>query len=91
MTLFIDFRLTLGVLLGYGGSFLNIKIIEHRYKHLEDVNVFTYLGIYISISALVIPILIGVLLPRYFSWLGVLIGLLLNKVSLIIDAVRNKG
>jgi len=88
--LFIDFRVSSGVIIGYFFSIINYKMIEYRYNHLESVDAFTYISIFLSIGMLALPILISVLLPNLLSWIGVTIGLMINRTRLIIEAFLKK-
>ena len=86
----IDKRISLGILLGFLFSFLNYRLIEYRYKNIDTYNVLAILGSLICIALLGIPLLISFLLPNIFSYIGVVIGLLIIKVKLIIEAFIKK-
>ena len=88
--LFIDFRLSVGLICGFAFAYLNYKLIEHRYNNLDKVSVFTYLGIFLSTFVLMVPLIISFLLPQLLSWAGVLIGLLVIKAGIIIRASLKK-
>lgn len=86
----IDKRISLGILLGFLFSFLNYRLIEYRYKNIDTYNVLAILGSLICIALLGIPLLISFLLPNIFNYIGVVIGLLIIKVKLIIEAFIKK-
>lgn len=88
--LFINFRISIGIIVGYAFSYLNYKTIEYRYNNLEVVNIFTYLGSLLSVGVLILPLVISFLIPTVLNWIGVVIGLLINKIRLIIGAFLNK-
>ena len=62
----------------------------YRYKNIDTYNVLAILGSLICIALLGIPLLISFLLPNIFSYIGVVIGLLIIKVKLIIEAFIKK-
>ncbi len=84
--LFIDHRISIGILIGFGFSYLNYKLIEYRYNNLDKVNVLTYLGIFLSTFVLIVPLVISFLLPGCISWIGAVIGVLAIKAGIIIRA-----
>jgi len=88
--LFIDNKISIGILVGYGFSIINYKMIEYRYYHLEKVTIFTYIGIFLSIGVLVLPLMISFIFPGLFSWIGVAIGLFINRTRLIIEGFLKK-
>lgn len=88
--LLIDYKISLGVLLGFTFSFLNYRLIEYRYNHLEHYNSWVILGALFSTSLLAVPLVISFLLPNIFNYIGVVVGLLVIKVKLIIEAVIKK-
>lgn len=88
--LLIDYKISLGVLLGFTFSFLNYRLIEYRYNRLEKYNSWVILGALFSTSLLAVPLVISFLLPSIFNYIGVVVGLLVIKVKLIIEAVIKK-
>ena len=88
--LFIDYKIAIGIVVGNIFSFLNYKTIEYRFNNLESVNIFTYLGTFLSIAVLILPLIVSFLIPNIMSWIGVTIGLLINKIRLYIGAFINK-
>ena len=88
--IFMDKKISLGILLGFLFSFLNYRLIEYRYTNLDTYNVLAVLGSLICITLLGIPLLISFLLPNVFNYVGVMIGLLIIKVKLIIEAFIQK-
>ena len=89
--LFIDHRISAGIVTGFIFALINYKLIERRYQNLDKVSISTYLGIFLSTFVLIIPLFISVLFPAYLNWIGVLIGLLTIKASIIVKAVLEKG
>ncbi len=88
--LFIDHRLTLGVLLGYPFSVIHLWLINKRYRSLDAERPSSFIvfgGSYLGIFLLVIPLVIAVLLPQYFNFIGVLIALMMNRIVMIVEAV----
>lgn len=88
--LLINYKISLGVLLGFTFSFLNYRLIEYRYNHLDTYNSWVVLGALFSTMVLAVPLMISFLLPNIFNYIGVMIGLLVIKVKLIIEAVVKK-
>lgn len=88
--LFIDYKISIGVLVGYGFSYLNYKLIEYRYNHLESYNASFFLGTLVCILVLAIPLIISFLIPSVLNWIGVMIGLLIIRTRLIIEAFVKK-
>lgn len=90
LLLFLDYKISLGVILGFIFSVLNYRLIEYRYMNMDAYNALSILGSLICILLLGIPLLISFLLPNIFSYIGVMIGLLVIKVKLIIEAFVKK-
>lgn len=88
--LFIDYKISIGVLVGYLFACLNFKLIEYRYNHLETYNVWFIIGTIIGIGILALPLLLSVLYPSFMSWIGVFIGLMIIRTRIIIEAILNK-
>ena len=92
--LFFDFRVTLGVLLGYAFSLLHQRFLEYRMDAVlknREVTSWTYFGNILSLLLLAVPLLIPFLLPQVFHWAGALIGLLYRKYYLYISAFFEGG
>ena len=88
--LFIDHRLTLGVLLGYPFAVIHLWLIQKRYNSLnadKPSSLIVFGGSYLGIFLLIIPLMIAVLLPQYFNFIGVLAALVMNRIVMIIEAV----
>ena len=88
--LFLDYKISLGIVLGFIFSILNYRLIEYRYQNLDSYNIWVVIGSLICILLLGIPLLISFLLSNIFSYIGVMIGLLIIKVKLIIEAFVKK-
>lgn len=88
--LFIDFKISIGMLLGYGFSLLNYKAIEYRYTDIEKKKRYFVLLKILSTSLLVIPLLISFLIPNYINFIGTAIGLLIIKLIIIANAFIKK-
>ena len=89
--LFIDFKISIGVLFGYAFSLLNYKAIEYRYTDIEKKKDYFALLKALSISLLVIPLLISFLLPNIISFIGTAIGLFIIKIIIIVNAFIKKA
>ena len=88
--LFIDSKISLGIIVGYLFSILNFKLIELRYNGLETYNILAVLGSIFSIAVLAIPLVISFLIPNIMSYIGVFIGLMILRTRLIIEAFVKK-
>lgn len=88
--LFLDYKISLGIILGFIFSMLNYRLIEYRYKNMDTYNIWSILGSLICILILGVPLLISFLLPNIFNYIGVMIGLLIIKTKLIIEAFVKK-
>lgn len=88
--LFIDYRYSTGILFGFLCSYVNYRMIEHRYRHLNEKSRLIFLRILLSTSVLYVPLLLSFLFPQYMNWLAALIGLLVIKGSIVIDAFVSK-
>lgn len=86
--LFIDFKISLGIIVGHLFSLINYYLIILRYRDLSKVSAFTIISIIFSTLVLVIPIMLAFLLPDIISWIGVIIGLLVLKMSIIITNIK---
>ena len=89
IVLLLDYRISLGILLGLLFTFFHQKFLEFRVDALiraSEVSVLTYLGPLLGIVLLSLPILLCFLLPQVFHWSGVLIGLLYSKMFMYIEA-----
>ena len=89
--LFVDFKISIGILLGYGFSLLNYKTIEYRYTDIEKKKNYFILLKILSLSLLVIPLLISFLIPTYINFIGTAIGLIIIKLVIVADAFIKKA
>lgn len=88
--LFINFRFSIGIMAGYLFSILNYKIIEYRYNNVEIVSFLIVFGALISTFVLVVPLIVSFLIPNIMNYIGVIIGLMINRTRIIIEAFLNK-
>lgn len=87
--LFIDRKISLGILLGYLFFYLNQRFLRFRIDNLlkaSKVSFLTYLASIIGFILLIIPIFISFIYPNIFSWIGVFIGLIYEKIYLYISS-----
>lgn len=87
--LFIDRKISLGILLGYIFYHLNQRLLVFRVDSLlkaNKVSFLTYLGSISGFILLIIPILISFIYPNIFNWIGVFIGLIYEKLYLYISS-----
>ena len=89
--LFIDFKISIGILFGYGFSLLNYKAIEFRYTDIEKKKRYFILLKILSTSLLVLPLLISFLFPNVFNFIGTAIGLIIIKIIIIVNACIKKA
>ena len=88
-----DYRISLGIVLGYLFSLIHSKLIASRFNALFDnqrVKTTVYFGFLLDLIVLCIPIAIAMLLPKIFHFFGVFIGLMFEKYSLYFEAFRKK-
>lgn len=88
--LFIDHRVSVGLLFGFLCSVLNYKLIEFRYSRMKKYSRWIYLGIFAGILILTLPLLFSFLFPDVMNWIGALAGLLAVKISLYIKAFTGR-
>ena len=88
--LFIDYRYSAGIVFGFLCSCINYRLIEHRYRNLNEKSRFILPKILLSTAVLYIPLLVSFLLPQYMNWIAALAGLLIIKGSIVIDAFIRK-
>ena len=88
--LFIDFRFSTGILFGFFCSWVNYKMIEHRYRDLGEKSRLIFIRIMLSTTVLYVPLLLSFLFPQYMNWVAALAGLLLIKTGIVIDAYIRK-
>ena len=84
--------LVLGLVLGGAFSELHLRVIELRVdgilRQMRGSMLLAYVGPLLGLVVLAVPLLCACVFPRYFSWVGVLAGLLARKVALFIAALR---
>lgn len=88
--LFIDFKISIGILLGFGFSLLNFKVIEYRYTDIEKKKKYFILLKILSSFLLVLPLLISFLIPNYINFIGTAVGLLIIKLVIVTNAFIKK-
>ena len=88
--LFIDHRVSVGLLFGFLCSVLNYKLIEFRYKRMMKYSKWIYLGIFAGVLILVIPLFVSILFPDVMNWIGAFIGLMSIKIGLYLEAFIGK-
>ena len=88
--MFINYKISFGIILGFIFSILNYRYIEYRYKNLDTYDFSFILKTFLSISLLLLPLLISFLFPDILSYVGVMIGLLVIKIGIIIEAIIKK-
>lgn len=88
--LFVDLKISVGIIIGYGFSYLNYKLIEYRYKDLNKYTPGFMIGSIICILVLALPLLASFIYPKLLSWIGVMIGLMIIRTRLIIEAFIKK-
>lgn len=86
--IFIDYKIGLGIMLGIIFSDINYRFIEYRYRNLNVYSFKQVIGILLSISILIVPVALSFIFPNIFNWIGVAIGLLLSKISIIILSLK---
>ena len=88
--LFADYKLSIGIVFGFLFSILNFKIIEYRYNHLETYGPLFFIGSLVSIMVLAIPLVLSFIYPSFMNYIGVVIGLMILRIRLIIEAFISK-
>ena len=88
--LFLDYKISIGVVVGYLFSILNYKFIEYRYNNLETYSPLFFVGSFVSIMILAIPLVLSFIYPNFMSYIGVVIGLMILRTRLIIEAFISK-
>ncbi len=89
----IDWRVAVGIILGYLFSLVHSWVLKLRFGSLNPtrVKLGAYLGVLFGLIVLAIPMLIAMLLPQFVHFFGVFIGLVYQKYTLYVQAIRNKG
>lgn len=89
----IDWRVAIGIILGYLFSLVHSWVLKLRFGSLNPtrVKLGAYLGVLFGLIVLAIPMLIAMLLPQFVHFFGVFIGLVYQKYTLYVQAIRNKG
>ena len=83
--LIINYRIGLGILLGYAFSVLHYQFLKYRVNSIlnqREVSIFAYIGSILGIGLLALPIWISFLCPQLFHWAGVLVGLIYRKMAM---------
>ena len=81
----VDYKIALGILIGFLFALINKKLLTYRINHLMEskkVSLLARFGGFISILLLSIPLLLSFLYPNILSWIGAFIGLLFDKLFL---------
>ena len=94
VTLIVDVRIGLGLLLGCLFSFLNRKLIEIRVDAYLNSNgkigFLAFIGYSLSMLTLVLPLFLSFLFRDHLHWAGAFLGLMYYKIFLIADAIIRK-
>ena len=88
--LFLDYKISIGVVVGYLFSILNYKFIEYRYNNLETYSPLFFVGSFVSIMILAIPLVLSFIYPNFMSYIGVVIGLMILRTRFIVEAFISK-
>ncbi|MBQ6333764.1 MAG: ATP synthase subunit I [Erysipelotrichaceae bacterium] len=92
---FIDYRISLGIVLSAGFSLLNMLMLSQSMKALMDSQGTNYSsmisGNIIRFALLMAVVFIAIKNPQLFSIYGVAAGFILFLIALVIDAVSRKG
>ena len=97
ITLFIDYRIALGILLSAGYSLVNMLMLSESMKMMignkeSGANYSALIaGNIVRFGLLLVVIYIAVKNPGLFNIYGVLAGFMLFMIALVIDALRRKG
>lgn len=81
----IDFRIALGIFLGYLINIIYKRLLILRVDYILKANKLNFLTYILNISGILIlslPILISLLFPNIFHWIGVLLALTYDKLYL---------
>lgn len=88
--LFVDYKISVGVIVGYMFAYLNYKLIEYRYKDLTRYTPGFMIGSILCILVLALPLLMSFIYPNLMSWIGVVMGLMIIRTRLILEAFIKK-
>ena len=91
IALLFDFRITLGLLLGFAFSLLHQRFLEYRTDRIlssASVGVLAYIGGVLSLLLLALPLLLSFFLPGVFHWGGVFVGLMNRKFVLYFESFK---
>ena len=86
----IDWRIALGILIGYLFSLLHSGFLKVRFGNLTSggVKLRVYLGLLVSFMIFACPMLIAMLLPQYVHFIGVFIGLMFPKYAMYVQVFK---
>lgn len=90
--LIVDFRVSLGIALGFFCSNIHFKLIEKQFRAIcrgETGGVFLYGSYALRLAILASPIILSCLFPDYLHWTGVVGGLLFDKFKLYYRHLRS--
>ena len=89
ISLVINYHITLGFILGYIFYIIYQKILILRIDYIikaNKVDIIIYLINLFGLILLAIPLLISMLYPQIFHWLGVFMGLVFDKLFIYINS-----
>ena len=89
LLLIMNYRFSLGLLLGCVSYYANYWFLEYKYNNLlSDSKIQMFIWSILGIFILAFGLIISFLLPNIFSYWFVLIGIVLSKYMLIVEELR---
>ena len=95
LTSLLNWRISLGLVLGYLFSQVNGKLTEMRIDALiangASPGGAQLLSFFLKPLVIALPLLLSFLLPDIFHWAGTFLGLMIPKIILITDTILRNG